>query len=141
MIQTIRAATWGVVLLVLGGCARVPQNDVTLRVTLDGAPLAEAEVRLNPKTDADLGSYLGTTDAAGVAVMQGDRRFPDAIRPGEYRVLIRMPGPPPLAAQATSSRPFVPPIYSDPTRSPLTVVIKPGTNAPPPLELHSRGRH
>jgi hypothetical protein len=125
-------------LALLVGCARVPPNQATLRLTFDGAPLAGAEVRLYPKTDLDLGSYLGTTDANGVAVIEGDSRFPDAIRPGEYLVVVRLPDSPPVGIPGAPQSPrALPPKYGDRTRTPLSVEIRQGTNAPN-LELTSK---
>jgi hypothetical protein len=126
-------------LALLAGCSRVPPNQATLRLTLDGTPLAGAEVRLYPRTDLDLGSYLGTTDTNGVAVIQGDNRFPDAIRPGAYGVVVRLPDSPPVGIPgAPQSRRALPAKYGDRTRTPLSVEIQPGANAPPILELSSK---
>ena len=131
--------TWLLLLAVLAGCSRVPSNQATLRLTLDGAPLAGAEVRLYPKTDLDLGSYLGTTDTNGEAVIQGDSRFPDAIRPGAYCVVVRVPDSPPVGIPGAPKSPrALPPKYADRMRTPLSVEIQPGANAPPTLELTSK---
>jgi hypothetical protein len=130
---------WLLFLALLAGCARVPPNQATLRLTLDGAPLAGAEVRLYPKTDVDLGSYLGTTDSNGVAVIEGDRRFPDAIRPGAYIVVVRLPDAPPVGIPGTPQSPrALPAKYGDRTRTPLSVEIQQGVNAPVTLELTSK---
>jgi hypothetical protein len=92
---------------------------------------------LYPKTDLDLGSYLGTTDANGVAVIEGDSRFPDAIRPGAYLVVVRLPDSPPVGIPGAPQSPL-PPKYGDRTRTPLSVEIQQGINAPLTLELTSK---
>jgi hypothetical protein len=134
----MRSWTWLLLPAALVGCSGVPPNYATLHLTLDGDPLDRAEVRLYPKTDLDLGSYLGTTDENGMAIIQGDSRFPDAIRPGEYSVVVRLPDSPPVEVPGAPQSPrSLPSRYGDRTDTPLSVEIRPGTNTPPTLELIS----
>ena len=76
-----------------GGCSKGPAKPdnipdltpVTVTVTYNGQPVAEASVLLSPISGQF--AAAGTTDSAGKAVMKTDGMY-DGVAPGEYRATI-----------------------------------------------------
>jgi hypothetical protein len=131
-----------IVMLPLAGCSSgTGVKKVTGTVTLDGNPLAGAEVQFWPKDDILLGSYLSRTGADGHFELFQDPRPGVGVKPGRYVVLVvkygAREGWPPkpgddLPVPASEGMPWtqntLPPIYNDKEHSPFIVEIKKGDN-------------
>jgi hypothetical protein len=107
-------------------------------VTLNGEPLADAQVQLIPKTDSDLGVHVGTTDAAGkFTITQAAANTP--VKAGEYVVLVSKvtggndPSLPGGGMEAQKN--LVPEIYQDRSKSPLAANIHDGVNTLEPFQI------
>jgi hypothetical protein len=131
----------------VGGCSSQPAGaTVTATIYFDGQPLADAVIRLWPKEDLTLGVYGGKTDAEG----KMELAYPGGklVKPGKYVVLVAKQPPHDQTSAGSREkeqitilsgheafRNVLPAIYSDKTRSPLVVDIKPGHNDLSRLEL------
>ncbi|HWG46982.1 MAG TPA: hypothetical protein VN688_29735 [Gemmataceae bacterium] len=109
-------------------------------VSLNGQPLADAEVQFIPRDDASLGTHSTTTDSAGKFTVKGDRNIP--LKPGPYVVIVNK-----LAVKEGDGKQgaggkgamvnTVPLMYQNRGRTPLKADIQPGSNQLPPFELTS----
>ena len=109
------------------GCGKIePYHAVTGRITLDGQPLADADVSFVPEGGAGVAS-LGRTDAQGVYQLQHTQTLLGAPV-GDYRVRVstlrEAKENDETARTAVPER--VPPRYN--LASELTVRIEPGEN-------------
>lgn len=124
-------------LLTLCGCVG-DSAFVTGQVTLDGQPLADAEVVFHPAdTTADVSPYGGRSGPDGKFTLQvgADRKGPP---PGSYKVIVTRyvlkDGSTPSVEDLDQFRlmgkvkNMVPAIYDNLERTPLTVEVKAGTN-------------
>jgi hypothetical protein len=149
MSRFLRCLLAALAALPLVGCSSgTGVKKVTGTVTLDGDPLAGAEVQFWPKDDIQLGSHLSRTGADGRFELFQDPRPGVGIKPGRYVVLVTKYGakegwpPKPgddLPVAAAEGMPWtkntLPAIYNDKEHSPLIVEIQKGDNDfPIPLE-------
>jgi hypothetical protein len=134
--------------LVACGCSSADRGGkVTGSVQLDVKPLADAHLSFIKKGEA-AATNVAVTDAEGNFQVKPDKAK-RTLPPGTYTVLVRKyvqkDGKPPPPAEdqlmliaSGQLHNILPERYSSPKSSPLTVEIKPGDNALPPLELKSR---
>lgn len=130
---------------------------VTGTVTLDGKPLADAEVVFHPDPAKGAGgdSASGFTDAQGRFTLRTGRTGKDGAAPGFYRVVVTdtagvgdltNPGGVPgegaggPAKGSDPKRPRLPATYSDQTRTPLTDVEVRAGDSPLTFDLKSGTR-
>jgi hypothetical protein len=138
--------------LVAWGCSPNRGGKVAGSVRLDGKPLADAQLSFVPKgegADVQVGAVVNSavTDAEGNFEVQRDRAK-RTLPPGTYTVLVwkyvQKDGKPPppedrdLLIASGMLRNILPERYGSPAASQLTVEVKPGDNALPPLELKSK---
>jgi hypothetical protein len=137
-VSSLKLAAW-LLMLSLAGCGGggakgVPKNYVPVSgvVTFNDEPLVGATVQFNP--DASMGQDAGAmgygiTDETGryEAMYRGEK---EGIPPGTYKITLMhyaMPNgdPPPKDMSPTDAGAIatLPPVYSDLTETPLTVVI------------------
>jgi hypothetical protein len=145
--RTAHRLTLAAVLLA-AGCGRPPAGaTVAGRLTLDGRPLADANVQFYPKDDLSLGLYYGGTDAEGRFTLRG--RGGPVLKPGRYVVLVKRlvkkDGKPPRPDEDQTAyvmpgslRNTVPEVYGDKDHSPHTVEVVPGHNELPAMDLKGR---
>jgi hypothetical protein len=116
-----------------------PNNVVKGSVTLDGAPLAAAEIRFVPKgNNPDLGTALTTTTADGAFIIKPDAQNNNLLRAGRYIVLVaKVVSTEPGGGMGSPRVNLVPPEYSLQDQTPLNVEIKEGDNILPPFEIIS----
>ena len=124
------------------GCGEkpsAPSAEVTGVVTLDGAPLPDAEVQLVPKNaDAALGVHVGKTDAAGRFRITRDAPN-NPVKPGTYSVLVSKltggndPSKPGGGMDAQKNE--VPAPYQDRGKTPLIAEVRDGVNDLPPFAI------
>ncbi len=124
--------------VLLAGCAGKGGAKVSGSVLLDGQPLANAEVRFDPKEDSSLGVHAAMTDSEGKFTLKADSNIP--VKPGAYTVTINKivvqegsmkDAPPGKGTRAN----MVPSAYRSRSRTPLKADIQPGDNSLPPFEL------
>ena len=111
-----------------------PTADVSGSVTLDGRPLADAEVKFVPTSDANLGMLVGTTDAGGRFSISHDAAGGSASV-GSYAVLVSKPTGGAGGEMGAVVKNDVTAVYQDRNRTPLKADLKAGTNALPPFAL------
>src|SRR5215203_6710467 len=108
------------------GCTKSDMIPVTGVLTLNGQPVADAEVMFNPKTKGRFA--VGKTDATGHFKLSTGAPDDGAV-PGEYAVTLCEYYPPDKPPKMTSgplpSR--FPQKYGNPSTTPLTVKVEPGT--------------
>jgi hypothetical protein len=146
----------GILLLAAQGCSG-SGSAPTIKgsVTLDGKPLADAEVRFVPEGDSKTSVNQGNTaktDASGSFQVEPNRVSRMTLKPGKYRVFIskqvdksgKVPSPEDVGQTVSDTggpgvglKEAVPAKYSG-ANSQLTAEIKPGDNTLPPFELKSR---
>ena len=146
-------SSWLLILLAaldgfLCGCSGSAATKVTGSVTLDGKPLADAQVYFSPKEDLKQQGGVGLTGPDGKFEVMPDPRTKEMLKPGKYVALISkkvlrdgtLPQGEELgqAEAAGKLHSAVPEKYGDPQQSPFTVDIQPGGNALPPFELKSK---
>jgi len=130
----------------LAGCGNsgnsVPSAEVTGTVTLDGQPLADAEVQLVPKS-SELGLHTAKTDASGhFRITQDAKNNP--VKPGSYAVLVSKvtggndPNAPGGGMDAQKNE--VPAVYQDRNKTPLTAEVREGANALDPFQITKTGK-
>lgn len=125
-------------ILALAGCGGVPLAPVTVRVTLDGKPLAFAVVRFVGE-----GFEPSLTHApSGIVGLDGivRPRYQDdqvGIPPGNYKVTVILNAEDQQNDYARIGRNLLPARYADPATSGLTVTVPPGGGELPALELKS----
>lgn len=148
----MRARPWFViVLLLLGGCAAREVKSVTGRVTLNGAPLADAQVQFCPPAGTDGPTYTAISDADGRFEVFMDPRPGLGLKPGKYVVLVtKFAGAAAVPKEEVAGAPLqegtmpgtlnvLPPIYNDRARSPFVIDLQPGDNYVP-LALEGKER-
>jgi len=126
-----------------GGAGDV--RKLTVTATLDGNPLADADIQFVPKDDKSLGGSSGRTAADGKVEIIANKHM--KMQSGRFVALVTKMvdagGKPlkfanelamPVAGDLPPGGPknSLPPIYSDPGQSPLIVTIDPGE---PKVEL------
>lgn len=155
--------TLAAVSLVAAGCGKtssVTTVPISGAVTLDGKPLAEALVTLNPN-NPDGKAASGRTDTAGqfqVSTFLTPAETQQGALPGDYAVTITKPpvgamqapadpsnmskeqmmqmsGRATAGAAPTKPAVEIPPRYADPTQSGLAVTVASGGNQPLQLPL------
>jgi hypothetical protein len=115
-----------------------PRSVVKGKVTLDGAPLAAAEVRFVPKENPDLGTAVATTAADGGFTIKPDAQNNNLLRPGRYHILVaKVVATQPGGAMGTPTVNLVPAEYSLQDQTPLNAELKDGDNTLPPFEIAS----
>lgn len=112
-----------VVLLALGGCGQSKYTSVTGVVTLDGAPLANANVVF--RAPGCPMSSARTDESGRFRVETGGAR---GMKPGEYAVTVAAFAPPKKEGGAPSPKLITPEKYVKPDESGLSAVIEEGTN-------------
>jgi hypothetical protein len=137
-----------VVALVICGCSGNGVGKVTGSVTLDGKPVADAEVAFSPKDDPKLAGSSAKTRADGSFELPPDPRSGRMLEAGNYLVLItkfvQKNGSVPSAEDAGmllaagALKNSLPAEYGEAQKSPFKIEIKRGANALPPFELKSR---
>jgi len=142
-----RAFVLGV--LVVAGCSSGSSATVTGVVTLDGSPLAEAEVAFERLERTGKGGEITRTDADGKFAVIPDKQKA-GLGPGKYGVFVskwvdrKTKQAPPaeqieMAKSAGTVVNLLPPRYNNRQGAPvLTVEIKPGKNEPLQLTLTSK---
>ncbi len=150
------ASGWLIALAVgVVGCGHEQKSAVPLfpvrgTVTLDGKPLAGADLRFIPEGETPGQGGSGSTKADGAYTVSTPFGEPGAAA-GEYRVVIQKAEPLPGAGPAgtpgpdrppieSAHRDLLPPIYADPARSPLKASVTPGGGAPVDFALKSAPR-
>jgi len=126
--KTIHAAA--LFLLAISGCMLAGcggSHSVSGKVTLDGAPLEGAEVRLSSKAGSAV--HSATTDAKGKFTVMGTESTP--VEPGEYVMIVDK------VAAEMGAESVVPAPYRDKATSPLTVTIDTSFSALPDQDLKS----
>ena len=105
--------------------------------TLDGEPLAHADVTFWAKDNPALGAYGTRTDADGRFVLFKDPRPGAYIKPGRYVALVAQRSkdapkeiePAAVAASSNAGAPnLLPAVYSHKDDSPFIVDVKAGDN-------------
>jgi hypothetical protein len=125
--------------ILAAGCSGLGGGgNVTGSVTLNGEPLAGAQVQLVPASDPSLGTYSATSGPDGAFSAEGDARTGGAVRPGNYVVTVTKLGPDPKGGGEMARVPVLPAIYGDQKRTPFRVTVKAGTNRLEPFALTSK---
>jgi hypothetical protein len=136
-------------LLLPAGCSQPGVKKVTGKVTLDGNPLAGADVQFVPKEDLTLGEFGGQTNEQGdFSISVGGPGM--TAKPGLYVVLITKGGIPGVTKKPRSEEDLkevmkrtapgvagqeLPAVYGDKASSPFTVEIKEGKTDLEPFHL------
>lgn len=133
--------------LLAGGCADQEVKRVFGVVTLDGKPLAGAEVKFWPKDDLKLNAYTAITRADGTFEIFKDPRPGTGLKPGRYVILVAKFGGAAATvredvAAAPAQEGFMPGTYNtlpskynDKDKCPFVVALHQGDNdCPLPLE-------
>ncbi|MDR1384724.1 MAG: carboxypeptidase-like regulatory domain-containing protein [Planctomycetaceae bacterium] len=138
-------------LFLLTGCNQrngIKTDIVTGKITLDGKPLANANVNFTPNGGGN--AAYGVTDENGVYKLQTSQGKADAgTTPGEYLVTIHKPVFEPTGKKITDSetkevtdelksRELVPDIYKNPKKSKLSAVIVAGKKNTFDFDLESK---
>ena len=140
----MRCRPWlPLVLLFLGGCAGREVKSVTGRVTINGQPLAGAQVQFCPLAAADAPSYTAIADADGRFEVFKDPRPGLGLKPGRYVILVtkfagaaaapkdEAAGAPLQEGTMPGTYNILPPLYNDRAKSPFVVDLQPGDNYVP----------
>ncbi len=134
-------------ILVLGCKSEYPDGmpklyPVTISLTIQGAPVSEAYVRLKPLDTGNIWSSGLQTDQQGEATIKTHGKFPGAPA-GKYKLLVsktlvegeRPPGELELAENPNLPKPppqkffhEIPLLYDDPKQTPFELEVKPGNN-------------
>ncbi|HEY7312633.1 MAG TPA: carboxypeptidase-like regulatory domain-containing protein [Gemmataceae bacterium] len=135
-----RNGTFGapaLIAVLTAGCAKTA--DVKGRVTLDGQPVVGATVLFVPEPGNAARPASGLTDSDGNFRLTTYRSDDGAV-PGAYRIVVRktksFPEPDPKhtgknkprerlprIAARKEEKPFLPPIYGDPAKTPLRCTV------------------
>jgi hypothetical protein len=138
----------------LSGCSSLPAGPPLVPaegvVTLDGKPLAGAQVMLEPRGETRGQAVFAKTDGAGkfaVASPDGKQR---GAAVGNYRVIISklvkpdgsdfIPDPNSGPDDTGGFRQLLPSVYSDPVQTTLTADVPDGGTKSLEFKLNSRGR-
>lgn len=135
-------------LLTISGCAE-RGGTVKGRVTLEGSPVADADVIFAPKEGQRLRSNQARTDANGNFAVQPDPQTRQTLLPGKYEVLIskyvKKDGSLPKEEEdpenlraAGELLNAVPDKYSQPGQSGFVVDIQKGENNLPAFDLKKK---
>ena len=122
------------------GCAETRKGDkaeVFGMVTLDGTPVADAQIRFMPKSNTDLGTAFSRTNAQGEFIIKPDANDNNWLKPGKYIVLISKIAPLEVKAMGTPEVNLLPSKYNLQDKTPLNAELKNGENKLPPFELVS----
>ncbi len=140
-----------VALLLLGGCSDSEVKSVTGRVTLNGQPLAGAQVQFCPPAGVDLPSYAAISDVDGRFAVFKDPRPGLGLKAGRYVVLVtKFAGAAAVPKEEVAGAPLqegtfpgtyniLPPLYNDRAKSPFVVDLHAGDNDIP-LMLEGKER-
>ncbi len=123
---------------VLLGCSETRKGDkaeVFGMVTLDGTPVADAQIRFMPKSNTDLGTAFSRTNAQGEFIIKPDANNNNWLKPGKYIVLISKIAPLEAKVMGTPEVNLLPTQYSLQAKTPLTAELQNGENKLPPFEL------
>jgi hypothetical protein len=140
----MRARPWFLIaLLFAGGCSDREVKSVTGRVTLDGQPLAGAQVHFCPPAGVDGPTYTAISDADGRFELFKDPRPGLGLKPGKYIILVtkfagaaaapkdEVAGAPLQEGTMPGTYNILPPLYNDRARSPFVIDLQPGDNYVP----------
>jgi hypothetical protein len=122
------------------GCSETRKGDkaeVFGMVTLDGTPVADAQIRFMPKSNTDLGTAFCRTNAQGEFIIKPDANDNNWLKPGKYIVLISKIAPLEVKAMGTPEVNLLPSKYNLQAKTPLNAELKNGENKLPPFELVS----
>lgn len=120
------------------GCSETRKGDkaeVFGMVTLDGTPVADAQIRFMPKSNTDLGTAFCRTNAQGEFIIKPDANNNNWLKPGKYIVLISKIAPLEAKVMGTPEVNLLPTQYSLQAKTPLTAELQNGENKLPPFEL------
>lgn len=120
------------------GCSETRKGDkaeVLGMVTLDGTPVADAQIRFMPKSNTDLGTAFCRTNAQGEFIIKPDANNNNWLKPGKYIVLISKIAPLEAKVMGTPEVNLLPTQYSLQAKTPLTAELQNGENKLPPFEL------
>lgn len=136
-----------IAILIAGCTAKAPGPAVEGVVTLDGQPLANANVQLIPQGENMGQTGFGKTDAAGKFVIGSADGKQKGAAPGEYKVVISKhvkpdgtdyvpkPDEDPMLA---SFKELLPAAYSDQEKTQLRAQVADGGTKNLELKLHSK---
>jgi hypothetical protein len=122
------------------GCSETRKGDkaeVFGMVTLDGTPVADAQIRFMPKSNTDLGTAFSRTNAQGEFIIKPDANNNNWLKPGTYKVLISKIAPIEVKAMGAPEVNLLPSKYNLQDKTPLSAELKNGENKLPPFELVS----
>jgi len=120
------------------GCSETRKGDkaeVLGKVTLDGTPVVDAQIRFMPKENTDLGTAFSRTNAQGEFIIKPDANNNNWLKPGKYIVLISKIAPIEVKAMGAPEVNLLPSQYSSQEKTPLNAELKNGENKLPPFEL------
>ncbi|MEI6686475.1 MAG: hypothetical protein WCN64_10075 [Planctomycetota bacterium] len=120
------------------GCTEGRKGDkaeVLGKVTLDGTPVVDAQIRFMPKENTDLGTAFSRTNAQGEFIIKPDANNNNWLKPGKYIVLISKIAPIEVKAMGAPEVNLLPSQYSSQEKTPLNAELKNGENKLPPFEL------
>lgn len=130
------AAAFSFAMLGCGGVKIGPHAVVHGSATLDGAALADAEIRFIPKASPDLGTAQSKTDAKGAFIIQPDANKNNLLKPGQFIVVItKVVATKADGAMGTPTLNLVPEDYGQQAKTPLVADLKDGDNKLSPFEL------
>src|SRR5262249_5629365 len=138
-----------VILIVFGGgCSNAAVGKITGRVTLDGQPLADAEVVFCPTDNPKSGGNSARTRSDGSFEAYAQPRSGRPMHPGNYLVLVtklvQKNGAVPSAEDTSmllasgSLHNSLPTKYGEADQSPFKIELKQGENVLSPFELSSK---
>jgi hypothetical protein len=132
--------------VLVAGCPAATNSPVTGKMTLDGTPLAGAEIEFEKRDKEGVGKFSARSDAEGkfkVAQIAGR-----TIAPGTYQVLVTKwvdpkgkiteQGEIDQLRAAGLAKNVVPEKYADTASTPLKADIKAGSNELAPFDLKSK---
>lgn len=128
-------------IVVVAGCSdgKIRTEPIAGTLTLDGKPLADAQIRFTPKSPGQGLAAFGRSDANGRYRIQTLAGRPNAgTTPGEYLVTISKMELVPNGKmvysmgemiEARDSVQLLPELYSQTSKTPFSAVVAPGKNA------------
>jgi len=122
------------------GCSETRKGDkaeVFGMVTLDGTPVADAQIRFMPKSNTDLGTAFSRTNTQGEFIIKPDANDNNWLKPGTYKVLISKIAPIEVKAMGAPEVNLLPSQYNLQDKTPLSAELKKGENKLPSFELVS----
>lgn len=142
-------------LFLIPACSRAPEGPplvpATGTVTLDGKPLAAADIMLIPQGDTKGNGGVGRTDPAGkFELVQSDNRQRKGIPTGEYKVILSKyikpdgadytPDPNVGPIDTGGFKELLPAAYTDQEHAKLTANIPPEGTKTLEFKLNSKAR-